>query len=234
AVLLAGEKDRGFERYLKGAREVIGPAEVVERHRGWRVALAERSDSPAPPPPAPATFGLELRGRALDFEALPGVFSSGKLDRATGLLLSALPPGAGRRVLDIGCGGGPLAVALAAEGAAVTALDDDLNAVAATRASLARNGLAGSVRHSDVDGALEPDERFDLIVANPPFHVGSRVVLDVPAEFVKAAGRRLAPGGEFWLVANDFLPYEPLLRAIGPVGTAARSGGFKVLLAAAR
>ena len=229
-VLIAGERDRGFARYLGQAQGLIGPGEIVERRRGLRVArLTRRLDAPSAEEITPAAVSVSARGRELQILALPGVFSAGKLDRATELLLSALPPGAGRRVLDLGCGAGPLAAFLAAEGAGVTALDDDLNAVHSTRATFRVNALPGAVLHSDVDANLPASERFDLVVTNPPFHVGSRVVLDVAAEFVSAARRRLTPGGELWLVANALLPYEALCAALGPSRLVVKASGFKVL-----
>jgi 16S rRNA (guanine1207-N2)-methyltransferase len=52
--------------------------------------------------------------------------------------------------------------------------------------------------------------------------VGGAVILDVAQAFVEAAAARLKPGGGFFLVANPFLKYEPLLEA--------HFGNFKTLL----
>ncbi|MEW6422244.1 MAG: methyltransferase, partial [Deinococcota bacterium] len=46
-----------------------------------------------------------------------------------------------------------------------------------------------------------------------------------------AAGRRLNPGGTLYLVANEPLPYEASLRALGKLRELRREGGFKVLAA---
>ncbi len=94
--------------------------------------------------------------------------------------------------------------------------------------TLSANELTGEVVHSDVDAALG-ERTFDLIVSNPPFHVGRGVVLDVAAEFLSAARRRLSPGGAAYFVANDFLPYEKLLTGWADVTETAREHGFKVL-----
>ena len=53
--------------------------------------------------------------------------------------------------------------------------------------------------------------------------------LDIALEFIRASERHLAPGGEVWVVANHFLPYEREMARIGTVREVARGQGFKVL-----
>jgi 16S rRNA (guanine1207-N2)-methyltransferase len=179
--------------------------------------------------PEPEVFTLEARNQKLECIALPGVFSSGKFDLASKLLLEHLPNGAGKTVLDIGCGYGALAGFLALEGATVTMLEDDSRSVESSKRTLELNHLQGRVLWSDVDSKLENNAKFDLIITNPPFHVGSDLILDVALEFIRAIERHLAPSGEVWLVANHFLPYERELARIGNVREVARGRGFKVL-----
>ncbi len=231
ACLIAGDKDRGFDRYFKEARTLFGKGEILERTRGLRVARLEKTSSVAPPSaPEPEPFTIEARGFTLSCAAFPGAFSSGKLDAASRLLLEHLPSGTDRKVLDIGAGYGVLGGFLALDGATVTLLEDDAFSVQSCRATLELNNLKGRALHSDVDSALEPPEKFDLIVTNPPFHVGSDLILDVALEFIRCAERHLTPGGEFCLVANHFLPYEPEMARIGVVHEVARERGFKVLM----
>jgi ribosomal protein L11 methyltransferase len=76
-----------------------------------------------------------------------------------------------RRVLDLGCGSGVLAIAAARvwPRAKIDALDTDPAAVAVARANVRGNG-ASSVHVARTKGALrrirEPRNRYDLIVAN--------------------------------------------------------------------
>lgn len=224
---LAGDKQKGFERYFKGALGAFGAGEIVARDGGMRAARLEKLREAELPVPETTTY----QHGELTVAALPGVFSAGHLDKASALLLRHLGDVQGKSALDLGCGAGVLGAACAAGGAGVTLLDDDLAAVVSARETLRLSGLAGEVRHSDVASALGKEERFDLIVSNPPFHVGRRVVLDVALEFVRAAGDHLAPGGELRLVANDFLPYEGALAEWGRVEVLTREGGFKVLRA---
>ena len=225
-VYLAGDKNKGFERYFKEAKALLGYGEVVAREGAYRVALLEKEKAPPPLPPLWQSFQARILGQAYTFYHLPGVFSAGRVDKASLLLLEALvtavPSLKGRRVLDLGAGYGALTLPLARLGAEVTAVEDDLVSVLSLRRSLEENGLEARALHSDVDEALTPEERFDIIVTNPPFHVGGAVILDVAQAFVEAAAARLKPGGGFFLVANPFLKYESLLEA--------RFGNFKTLL----
>ncbi|WP_148234955.1 class I SAM-dependent methyltransferase [Deinococcus maricopensis] len=228
---LAGDKDKGFERYFKRARAAFGAGEIIARDGGMRVAALTRTSQAVVPVPAPTTYEVNQ----LQISALPGVFSSAGLDFATQLLLGEAPEVLGRSlagldIADYGCGAGVIGAHAARAGAHVTMLDDDLSAVRSAQATLAANGLAGRALHSDVDSALDA-ETFDAVLSNPPFHVGRRVVLDVTAAFIASWGRRLRPGGVAVLVANDFLPYEPLLAAWGTVEELTRVRGFKVLAA---
>jgi 16S rRNA (guanine1207-N2)-methyltransferase len=138
---------------------------------------------------------------------------------------------AGARVLDLGCGYGPLALWAASANADVTAVDDDVTAVRSTARNADRHGPSVRAVHSDLDAELGGGERFDVVLCNPPFHIGKEVRLDVSRAFVRAAHRRLVPGGRLWLVANRALPYERYLEGWSRVETLAEEGGFKVVLA---
>ena len=70
---------------------------------------------------------------------------------------------AGRRVADVGCGSGVLAIAAARRGAGVVAVDIDADAVAVTRENAAVNGVRLDVRHG---GVQMLDGPVDVLVAN--------------------------------------------------------------------
>jgi release factor glutamine methyltransferase len=89
------------------------------------------------------------------------------------------------RVLDLGTGSGAIALALAAEHphALVTASDSDSAALEVARANAAALGLAERVAfvRGDWLGAMGADDRFEAIVANPPY-VATSEWDDLPEE----------------------------------------------------
>jgi len=69
----------------------------------------------------------------------------------------------------------------------------------------------------------------DLILLNPPFHLGASVHAGAALKMFEAAARVLAPGGELWTVYNSHLQYRPSLeRLIGPTVEEGRNPKFTV------
>lgn len=218
---LAGGKDEGIKSALRQMEELFGSAEVLGYRGGHRVAMAIRGaeaqveagefDVPWLDHGRYARFTIETRGGSYEIESRPGVFSWDRLDRGSNALIQAMEVGTGDRVLEIGCGFGIVglvAARLSCSGEVVMT-DVDVEAVHSSTRSVDANGLTERCRvlPSDVASAVA-DERFDVVVTNPPFHVGKATNLDVPAQFIRDAFHVLSPGGRLFLVANRTLPYE--------------------------
>ncbi len=103
-------------------------------------------------------------------------------------------PGFAPRVLDIGTGSGVLAVALARNlpAARLVAVDISAPALAMAKRNAEKLGAADRIefRESDLFAAVGPDERFDLIVSNPPYV--SRAEYDALDKSVKDYEPRIA------------------------------------------
>lgn len=97
-----------------------------------------------------------------------------------------------KRVLDVGCGGGLLAEALARAGAEVTAIDLAQDALEVARRHAAENGLRIDYRAAPVEAlARQEPERYDLVCCLEMLeHVPD------PARTVAACARLLKPGGD--------------------------------------
>jgi 16S rRNA (guanine1207-N2)-methyltransferase len=182
----------------------------------------------------PRELRFLYRGAILVFQVDTGVFGSSGLDPGTSLLIEALLPNRTDRILDLGCGWGAIGVAAAkaAPEGHVVMTDVNRRAVSLSRRNLRRN----EIRNAEVrPGSLyEPveGEKFDLIVSNPPYHVGRPTILKLFEE----APAHLSPGGTLLVVgkgSQGIRFYQGWLEEHWPgtVEVAGRGSGYRVLTA---
>jgi len=181
-----------------------------------------------------------LRAHHLDLDlwvcAHGAAFAGTKIDIGTRFLLELLDrmyPGASTAV-DLGCGTGVIATTLARARPqlSVLATDESAAAVSSARATAAANGLTERVQvlRDDAMSTL-PGASVDLVVCNPPFHLGTSVHSGASLKLFRAAGRVLKPEGQLWTVFNSHLPYaSQLARAVGPTHVIDRNAKFTVTM----
>jgi len=169
-----------------------------------------------------------------------GAFAGTGVDVGTRALLAHLDdvPHTTGAAVDLGCGTGVLAVALARlrPGLAITATDESAAAVASAHATVDANGVGDRVRVTRADGAGDlPDASVDLVLLNPPFHVGAAVAPAAARALFADAARILRPGGELWAVWNSHLRYRATLeQVVGPTRQVARDPKFTVTVSTRR
>ena len=235
-VYLVGEKKGGITRAEKLLGRFGAHPEKLDSARHcqlWRVVV----DQPVAPFQLQdwlQQYELTVDDQALHLVSLPGVFSHGRLDEGSELLLAehrALPEG---RVLDFGCGSGVLSVAMARRnpGCRFELVDIDALAIYCAGQSLALNGIEAEVYPSD--GLSDVHGRFVAVISNPPFHTGIRQDTSIAERFFNQVTRNLLPRGELRIVANGFLRYPPLIEEhIGPCQVLRENNRFKVYSAVA-
>ena len=144
----------------------------------------------------------------MDLETDAGVFSAGRVDPGTRVLLAEAPAPPAGDLLDLGCGYGPIALALAllAPAARVWAVDVNERALELTRHN-ARSAGAGNVaacRPEEVPADLE----FAAIYSNPPVRVGKPALHELLLTWLG----RLRPDGAAYLVVQSHLGSDSLAR----------------------
>lgn len=177
---------------------------------------------------------LHLPDVSVDLDADRGVFSSAQIDSGTRLLLlEAARPKAGDRVLDLGCGYGPIAcvAALREPTAQVWAVDVNQRARELTRANAERLGLDVRVEAPD---SVPAGVQFDLIVSNPPIRIG-KANLHALLEHWLA---HLAAGGHAELVVQKHLGSDSLAKWLNgqgwPTTRLMSRGGYRILVVSGR
>ena len=108
-------------------------------------------------------------------------------------LIDALDPAPGMRVLDLGCGDGELAAAIAARGASVSGVDASASMVEAARA----RGLDARVGDGQALGALFGADAFDAVFSNAALHwmPDAEAVLAGVAAVLRPGGRFVGEAG---------------------------------------
>ena len=179
--------------------------------------------------PQPVT--VELGGRRVQVLTASGIFSPGGVDKGTRILLDEAPAPQGARMLDIGCGWGPitLTLAMAAPDAEVYGVEVNSRSAQITEMNAERLGLTNvTVAAPD---ALDESLTFDTIWSNPPIRVGKDVLHGIMHIWLP----RLAPGGTAYLVVQKKLGSDSLQKWLAEtfpdleVARYATSKGFRIL-----
>ncbi|MDH4583272.1 class I SAM-dependent methyltransferase [Pseudomonas sp. BN415] len=229
-LFLVGEKRGGIERAAKQLATLGKPRKLDSaRHcQLWQVNIDQAPAAPDLEALA-QRYRLDLTDGPLEVVSLPGVFSHGRLDRGSALLLQQLEGLPSGHLLDFGCGAGVLGAVLKRRypQSQLTLLDVDAFAVASSRLTLAANGLEGDVIAAD--GIHGAPEGLAAIISNPPFHQGVHTDYQASEDLLREARDHLLPGGELRIVANSFLKYPPLIEYhLGPCQTLAEGDGFRI------
>ncbi|ACB09509.1 MAG TPA: class I SAM-dependent methyltransferase [Thermotoga sp.] len=167
-------------------------------------------------------------GHEYIFKTPSGVYSYGKIDKATQVLLENLKVH-GKKVLDLGCGYGVIGIVLKKEYPDLEVYMSDINkrAVEFAKINAKNHNVEVDIRWGNL---YEPWEgmKFDMIVSNPPIVAGKKVWMEI----VKSAPEFLEEGGSLQIVAyhnkggrriRDFMK-----EVFGNVEELCKTGGIRV------
>jgi 16S rRNA (guanine1207-N2)-methyltransferase len=227
---LVGEKRSGIEAAAKQLSP-FGRARKLDSARHcqlWQVTVEDAPEALALESLA-QHYLVEMEDGPLKVVSLPGVFSHGRLDRGSALLLQNIDKLPSGDLLDFGCGAGVLGAAVKRRYPHnnVIMLDVDAFATASSRLTLAANGLEAEVLTGDgIDAA---PMGLNTILSNPPFHVGVHTDYKATENLLAKARKHLKSGGEIRIVANSFLKYQPIIEEhFGVCAVKAEGNGFRV------
>lgn len=180
------------------------------------------------------TWNYTLRGKEYSFTSDVGVFSKNEVDFGTRLIIEHFKaPAIAGDILDLGCGYGPIGVALADENQdrKVTMVDVNERALELARENAVRNNIE-NIEVIQSDGLSRLNHcSFAAIVTNPPIRAGKKVVHRMFEESKQALLRH----GELWVVIQKKQgapsAKEKLESLFGHVEVVFRSKGYFILKA---
>lgn len=144
------------------------------------------------------TWSDDLLGHSFTFTSGAGVFSKGNVDFGTKTLIDTfVAPEVEGKLLDLGCGYGPIGITLAHHfpERQVVMVDVNERAILLAKENAERNNV-NNVAISQGNGLRHVADTFASILTNPPIRAGKEVVF----RFYRESEALLVSGGELWVV----------------------------------
>jgi 16S rRNA (guanine1207-N2)-methyltransferase len=177
-------------------------------------------------------FTVNVRGVQLKLTTDAGIFSKNRLDPGTELLVEGLRlQSEFREILDLGCGYGPIGLALAKllPDAIVYMSDPNERAIELAVKNAQVNGIRNVVIRPGPGFTSFPNQQFHLVVTNPPIRAGKQVIYTL----IEDSSLALNPGGWFAaviLTRQGAKSFEDKVEAVfGNVVEWEKGGGYRVV-----
>lgn len=147
----------------------------------------------------PKSWTFSLKGEEFHFTSDSGVFSKKEVDFGSRLLVEEFQqPNVEGSILDVGCGYGPIGLAIAKvyQNRLVEMIDVNERAIELAKKNAEMNKITNvSIYKSDVFSNVKT-QRFAAILSNPPIRAGKKIVHQILEE----SHSRLEQEGELWVV----------------------------------
>lgn len=146
----------------------------------------------------PKEITFKIKNQTYHFYTDSGVFSKKGLDFGTRSLLESIPIDRIKgKVLDFGCGYGPIGIYIAKNtDAIVHMIDINKRSVDLVKQNALLNKVNVNVYESDIYSSVI--DKFDFIITNPPIRIGKIKLYEILFD----AKKYLNDNGELWIVIN--------------------------------
>lgn len=174
------------------------------------------------------TLSYSYDGHDYIFLSDNGVFSKEHIDYGSKLLLETFLKNykTSGRILDVGCGYGFMGIVLAKElQSNVTMIDVNKRALHLAKRNLEQNKVTANVFESN--GYENVNDKYDVIITNPPVRAGKQVLLDI----LIGAKKHLNENGELWYVLRKDHGAKSMMKVLNEhyqVETIEKSKGFYI------
>lgn len=152
-----------------------------------------------------------IKGKTMHFLTDNGVFSKKRVDFGSSLLIKTLPEMGEKKILDVGCGYGPIGLTIAKMNPKSKVHMIDINERAIELAF--KNKMLNAVENVEifVSNIYENvHQNYDIIVTNPPIRAGKKVVWDITLGAIEYLDFQ----GEMWCVIQKKQGAESLLKGL--------------------
>lgn len=174
------------------------------------------------------TLSYEVGGRTYTFFSDHSVFSIQRVDPGSDLLIRTILKDQEHteKILDLGCGYGPIGLVLADQlGAEATLMDINERAMDLARRGAAANRITAEVVTED----KVTDQDYTLVATNPPIRAGKSTVY----HFFALAYEHLKENGALYVVIRKQQgadsAVKELKRVFGNCATIGRQSGYHIL-----
>lgn len=178
----------------------------------------------------PKTFEYVFDNEVFKFTTDHGVFSMNHVDYGTYVLLKAIYRKAlGNKILDLGCGFGPIAIIIGRfhKDALIDMVDVNTRALELCQANALQNCISATAYLTD--NILSLNKQYNTVILNPPIRAGKSLIFDLYAK----AHEVLEEDGHLYIVilkrqgAQSSL--NKLLELFRSVQVIAKDGGYWII-----
>lgn len=210
-IWVIGANDEGIKSFPKTAKGYVNDVETIDIRQRARLLQGVKGEQQSTLEDWMDIHTIDLDGQPFEWNALPSVFAKGQLDEGTAYLLNVLakyPIKRTYQLADFACGTGVIARWLRNRfpEAQIDAMDADAWAMELTKLN------APSVTHRLKDGwmGMPRDCRYDLVISNPPVHIGKESDYTVLRGLIRDAKTRLHYRGQILMVTLHHIPVQRL------------------------
>jgi 16S rRNA (guanine1207-N2)-methyltransferase len=151
------------------------------------------------------------------YQSHPGIYGWDKVDKGSAILAATFPEDLKGHGADFGCGYGYLsieAIKNCTKIKSLTLIDADHRALECAKLNVANTEVQTQFLWEDLTTPVPSIKNMDFILMNPPFHEGKMADSAIGIAFIKSAYAALRRNGSLYMVANNQLPYEPILEEL--------------------
>lgn len=208
-IWVVGCNDEGIKSFPKTAERFMNDVETIDIRKRARLLNGTRTSETTSFEEWIHNHSIELDGNSVEWKSVPGVFAKGQLDVGTQFLLDVLaayPIKRTHQLADFACGTGVIARWLADRfpESQLDAMDADSWAMEMTKIN------APTATHRLMDGwtGMPRDCRYDLVISNPPVHIGKEQDFTVLEGLIRDVKDRLHYRGQLLMVTQHHIPVQ--------------------------